>query len=140
MIDPFAAGWHPRSANKEKEVTVKMNEKNGAANLFGAGERGFTFPLPSSVTGHNTRGQEFAEETVLSYIDHQGASFFLKNAVPIGARLRLVVDLPEKLSQDKSLKLVIKGRVVQAEDLRDVAGGQKITIHFDSKYIIKPED
>ncbi len=55
-------------------------------------------------------------------------------------RLRLVVDLPEKLSQDKSLKLVIKGRVSRVEALRDAANGQKVTIHFDSKYIIKPED
>ncbi|MBM3311547.1 MAG: PilZ domain-containing protein [Candidatus Aminicenantes bacterium] len=107
---------------------------------LGAGERGFNFPLPTLVEGHNARGLEFREDTVLSYINRQGASFYLKNPVHIGTRLRLVIDLPEKLSQDKTLKLVIRGRVARVESLREAANGQRVLIHFDSKYIIKPED
>jgi hypothetical protein len=119
---------------------MAMTDSVDDLGLFGPLERGFTFSLPSSVTGHNARSQEFTEDTILSYISHQGASFYLKNPVNIGLRLRLVVDLPEKLSQDKSLKLVIKGRVARVEALRDSGNGQRVTIHFDSKYIIKPED
>ena len=102
-------------------------------------ERGFTFPLPTQVDGINARGQDFSEGTILTYINHQGSSFYLKNPVHIGTRLRLVVDLPEKLSEDKNLKLVIKGKVALIEALREHGPGQKVSVHFDSKYIIKPE-
>ena len=102
-------------------------------------ERGFTFPLPTQVDGMNARGQDFSEGTVLSFISHQGSAFYLKNPVHIGTRLRLVIDLPEKLSEDGSLKLVIKGRVSLVEALRERGPTQRVTIHFDSKYIIKPD-
>lgn len=119
-------------------MTMKVSINEGE--LLGYRDRGFTFPLPTLVAGHNARGQEFTEDTVLSYINHQGSSFYLKNPVTIGMRLRLAIDLPEKLSQDKALKLVIKGRVARVEALHDAYGGQKVQIHFDSRYIIKPED
>ena len=102
-------------------------------------ERGFTFPLPTQVEGVNARGQDFSEGTILTYINHQVSSFYLKNSVHIGTRLRLVIDLPEKLSDDKNLKLVIKGKVGMIEALREHGPGQRVTVHFDSKYIIKPD-
>ena len=104
-----------------------------------SGERGFTFPLPTQVEGVNARGQDFSEGTILTYINHQGSSFYLKNPVHIGTRLRLIIDLPEKLSEDKNLKLVIKGKVGLIEGLREHGPGQRVTVHFDSKYIIKPD-
>ena len=101
---------------------------------------GFTFPLPTSVQGVNARGRDFAEETVLSYISHELSSFILKNPIQIGTRLRMVIDLPEKLSlDDKDLKLVLKGRVEKVEIQRDRAASQKVTVKFDGKYIIKPD-
>ena len=101
---------------------------------------GFTFPLPTSVQGVNARGGEFAEDTVLSYISHEMSSFILKNPIQIGARLRMVIDLPEKLSlDDKDLKLVLKGCVEKVEIQRDRAASQKVTVKFDGKYIIKAD-
>jgi hypothetical protein len=88
----------------------------------------------------NARGREFAEDTVLSYISHELSLFILKNPIQIGARLRMVIDLPEKLSlDDKDLKLVLKGRVEKVEIQRDRAASQKVTVRFDGKYIIKPD-
>jgi len=112
----------------------------GHVDVLGSKDEGFTFPLPTVVAGLNARGKEFSEETILSYISHQGSSFYLKNPVNIGSRLRLEIDLPEKLSEDKNLKLVIKGKVALVELINDHNSGQRITIRFDSKYIIKPED
>jgi len=106
---------------------------------LGAAERGFTFPLPTQVDGVNARGQDFSEGTILTYINHQGSSFYLKNPIHVGTRLRLVIDLPEKLSEDRNLKLVIKGKVALVEAYREHAVGQRVTVHFDSKYIIKPD-
>jgi hypothetical protein len=103
-------------------------------------DTGFTFPLPTVVEGLNARGKEFAEDTVLSSINAEGSSFILRNSIQIGTRLRLVIDLPEKLSNnDTALKLVIKGRVTKIETFRERTSAQKVWINFDSKYIIKPE-
>jgi len=104
------------------------------------GEPGFTFPLPTRVQGVNARGQEFTEETVLSSINHHGSTFFLKSRVNVGERLRLVIDLPEKLAAGSELKLVIKGKVTQIEAADPLATAQKVVVVFDSKYIIKPDD
>jgi len=102
-------------------------------------DQGFTFPLPTRVEGVNSQGKGFTEGTVLTYIDHEGSSFFIKNSVAIDARLKLIIDLPEKLAQDKTLKMIIKGKVTQIEADRDRLSRQKVTIKFDSKYIIKAE-
>ncbi len=117
---------------------MKNWPEDGSSPLTG-GERGFSFPLPTRVEGTNARGAAFAEDTVLAFINHQGSTFSLKNAVAVGTRLKLIIDLPEKLAEDKSLKLAIKGRVVMVEMKRNPAAGQKITVHFDSRYIIKPD-
>jgi hypothetical protein len=109
------------------------------ASALTEGERGFSFPLPTQVEGLNAKGLEFSEGTVLTFINHQGSTFSLKSPVAIGTRLKLVIDLPEKLAEDKSLKLAIKGRVVMVEMKRNPAAGQKVTVHFDSRYIIKPD-
>ena len=105
----------------------------------GGRDPGFTFPLPTQVEGLNARGKEFAEDTVLTYISHEGSTFYLKNPVNIGMRLKLIIDLPEKLTKDKSLKMVIKGKVTHVQADRDRLIRQKVTIKFDSKYIIRPD-
>ncbi len=113
---------------------------SGELDLLGPRERGFTFPLPTVVEGQTLQGKDFQESTVLSFISDQGSTFYLRNTVKIGTRLRLVVDLPEKLASDRDLKLVIKGRVVQLDYLRSGNPGQKVTVRFDSRYIIRPEE
>ncbi len=111
----------------------------GDLGAFGDSGPGFTFPLPTRVEGLSARGQEFREDTVLSSINHHGSTFFLKNRVNVGERLRLVIDLPEKLSAGAELKLVIRGKVTQVEAADPKATAQKVSIIFDSKYIIRPD-
>jgi len=124
----------------EKEAHMVKQSYLDAGESGGGRDPGFTFPLPTTVQGVNARGREFNEDTVLSYISHELSSFILKNPVQVGARLRLEVDLPEKLSlEDKDLKLVLKGRVDKVEIQRDRAASQKITLKLDGKYIIKAE-
>lgn len=106
----------------------------------GSKEQGFSFPLPTQVDGTNAQGKEFSEATVLTFISHQGSSFPLKNPVTIGSRVKLSIDLPEKLSESKNLKLVIKGTVISVKINNERRPSQLVSIGFDSKYIIKPED
>ncbi len=41
-------------------------------------EKGFNLSLPTRVEGHDTEGNFFDEKTSLSYISHQGSSFWLR--------------------------------------------------------------
>jgi hypothetical protein len=145
VIDRSAPRPYPEPEAKEKEFEEKeaLMQKQSFLDPGEAGggqDPGFSFPLPMSVQGVNAHGREFSEETVLSFISHEISSFILRNPILVGIRLRLIIDLPEKLSlEDKDLKLVIKGHVEKVEPLRDRAASQKITLKFDGKYIIKPE-
>jgi len=102
-------------------------------------EQGFTFPLPTVVEGLDESGQGFREATILSFINHQGSAFRLKSPVSIGTKVKLIIDLPKKLSEDQNLKLAIKGRVVaiELEERQNVK--KKISVKFESRYIITPE-
>ncbi|MFQ6107981.1 MAG: PilZ domain-containing protein [Candidatus Aminicenantales bacterium] len=103
-------------------------------------EKGFELPLPCRVEGEDASGNRFKEKTTLSFISHQGSSFWLAQPVSIGSELRLVIDLPPALSEDKNLKLIIKGKVAFVEATNGKDSKQRISLHFDNKYIIKEED
>jgi len=102
-------------------------------------EHGFTFPLPTVVEGIDAAGASFQEETTLSYISHQRSTFPLRSGVALGTKLKLIIDLPKKLAEDKNLKLALKGKVVSIEMGNRQVSKKTITIKFDSKYIIAPD-
>ena len=102
-------------------------------------EEGFNIPLPMIVEGLDIAGNHFTENSQLNYISHHGSSFWLQTPVMEGADLKLTIDLPMNLSQEKDLKLIIRGKIVfieapKAEELR-----QRISLKFENKYIIQPE-
>lgn len=99
-------------------------------------EQGFKLPLPTIVEWTDESGKEYKEETVLNYISHTGSSFWLKTPVSMGTNLRLSIALPEKLSDHKNLKLIIKGKVVFIESEKDEDDNRRITLRFENKYII----
>jgi len=104
-----------------------------------SGEHGFTFPLPTLVEGLDLAGASFQEETTLTYISHQRSTFPLKCEVTLGTRLKLIINLPKKLSEDKNLKLALKGKVVSIEMGSRHTAKKNITIKFETKYIIAPD-
>lgn len=103
-------------------------------------ERGFTLSLPTRVEGYDPTGKFFEEQTTLSYINHQGSSFWLKRSTSIGSDLKLIIDLPPKLSEDLDLKLIIKGKVIFIEAATDQSFQQRVSVKFENKYIIKDEE
>jgi len=102
-------------------------------------EHGFKLALPMTVQGRDPSGRDFEEETVLDYMSHSRASFVLKNAVIRESQLRLVISLPPKLSEDRDLKLIIRGRVTFLERHRGGDASQRISLALESRYVIKPE-
>jgi hypothetical protein len=115
--------------------------KPGLDEIYGgtSREHGFTFPLPTLVEGIDAAGASFREQTTLSYISHQRSTFALKSGVTLGTKLKLVIDLPKKLAEDKNLKLALKGKVVSIEMGSRQAAKKTITLKFESKYIIAPD-
>ena len=100
-------------------------------------EAGFNLPLPTIVEGIDALGNNFQEKTVLSYISNSGSSFWLKTEVSSGIELRLTVDLPSKLADDKDLKLVIKGKVIFLEASKKETYKSRVSLKFNNKYIIE---
>jgi len=106
---------------------------------LGYGEYGFSIPLNSQIHGKDTQGKDFDEKTVLTYISHNGSSFWMANSVAEGSELKLIIDLPSKLSDKKNLKLIIKGRVVFVEAPKNEDPRHRVSLKFENKYIIDDE-
>ena len=102
-------------------------------------ERGFKLALPMTVQGRDPAGRDFEEETVLDYMSHSHASFILKNVVIRESQLKLIIGLPPKLSEDRDLKLIIRGRVAFLERRREGEASQRISLALESRFVIKPE-
>ena len=100
----------------------------------------FNLPLPTVVEGRDATGRSFQEKTVLFYISHHGASFNLGRAVTLGAKLKLIIDLPPSLSEDQNLKLVINGRVALVEASRSQNPRHRVSLRFENKYFIKADE
>lgn len=62
------------------------------------------------------------------------------NSIAVGSELKLIIDLPTNLSEEKNLKLIIKGRVAFVESTNGKSAKERISLQFDSKYIIKEND
>ena len=99
-------------------------------------EEGFDMPLPTGVEGVTASGDSFTEKTVLSYISQNGSSFWLTAELKMGGQLKLTVDLPSSLSEDKELKLIIKGTVIFLEVPKNQNGRHRVSLKFENKYII----
>ncbi|MBE0461259.1 MAG: PilZ domain-containing protein, partial [Candidatus Aminicenantes bacterium] len=66
-------------------------------------EDGFNVTLPMLVEGNEVFGKKFKEKTFLLYISNYGASFWLKTSVSLGSELKIIINLPPKLAEDKNL-------------------------------------
>jgi len=102
-------------------------------------ERGFKFSLPMIVEGPDPAGTFFHEETTLAFMSHQGALFPLSNPVALGSRLKLAIALPPKLGEGQSLKLVVKGTIVDINASDGNAERPQVALRLESRYIIQAD-
>ncbi|MGB4704657.1 MAG: PilZ domain-containing protein [Candidatus Saccharicenans sp.] len=118
-----------------------MNIRNRKSRIPGKEEikgetREFSLPLPMTVSGLDARGREFREVSSLSTISCERASFMLRTPVERKTVLKLVIDLPPKLSEGQPLALVIKGRVTDSEPVAGNRELHRVTLELDSRYFI----
>jgi hypothetical protein len=139
VIDRPDWAWHFRLSTKEKEADMLSKLSSSP---FGKTERKdqiFNLPLPTVVEGRDAAGRQFQEKTVLYYISHKGASFNLTNLVVLGSKLKLFIDLPSAMAEDKNLKLVINGKVALVEANHSSSLKQRVSLRFENKYFIKED-
>lgn len=99
----------------------------------------FNLPLPTLVEGLDARGKAFQEKTVLFYISHHGASFNLDRPVILGSKLKLSIDLPPSLAEDRNLRLIINGRIALVEANSSHPSRQRVSLRFENRYFIKTD-
>ncbi len=104
-----------------------------------AKHQGFKLPLPMMVEGPDSMGSFFREETTLSHMSHMGALFALHSPVSLGTRLKLVIRLPNKLGEGKSLKLVVKGNIASVDPEENGNGPRQVSLRLENRYFIEPE-
>jgi hypothetical protein len=102
-------------------------------------ERGFKLSLPMSVEGPDPNGTFFHEETLLTFMSHQGALFPLTSPVALGSRLKLAITLPPKLGEGRSLTLVVKGTIVDVDAGDGDGTSPQVAIRLESRYIIQAD-
>ncbi len=102
-------------------------------------ERGFKLALPMSVEGPDPSGAFFREDTTLTFMSHQGALFPLGNPVALGSRLKLSIALPPKLGEGRTLTLVVKGTIVDVDNIDGDGQAPQVALRLESRYIIQAD-
>jgi c-di-GMP-binding flagellar brake protein YcgR len=99
----------------------------------------FDFPLDTLIEGSLADGGKFKEETLLENISSGGAYFTLDSGVVVGSKLNLFIELPEKLSDGKRLKMRIGGITVRLEKPDKKSKRQGVAVRFsDDMFQIVP--
>ena len=122
-----------------KKKTAALNEAEvGGKNTC---PKEFAMSLPLQVSGLDSSGHEFSEESHLASISSEEAVFFLKAEVDRQSSLRLVIPLPPKLADGQPLNLVLRGTVMQAVQSA-LAGvqGHRVRLKLESRYFIGAEE
>jgi hypothetical protein len=94
----------------------------------------FGLPLPAQIEGRIPRGEAFKETTVLVDISSGGARFGLHAPIVVGAKLKIVVDVPPKAADGKKVKLTLRGTAVRLEKPARGSAQQIIAVRFSQRF------
>lgn len=99
-------------------------------------EKSFELTLSTLVSNVDIFRKEFQEQTTLAAISSQEATFWLNTKVTLWSKLGLSIEIPQTLTLEKPLKLLISGTVIEIKG--STYGDKKhlISIRLDKKYKI----
>jgi hypothetical protein len=104
--------------------------------MQGSGSRNRALVMRSGADSEMTSGLSGAEVDIIRQAP--GLARNGQNALA-SAEIYVIIDLPKKLSDDRNLKLALKGKVVSIEMGSRQTAKKNITVRFESKYIIAPD-
>ena len=129
----------PSSKKTPKKIAIK--EKSQSNTKFNRREEWrFELPLSVLVEGKISREKKFKEETILQNISSGGAYFCLDSGVTVGSKLNLVIEVPDKLTEGKKVKLSLGGLTVRLEKPTQKGKKQGIALRFSKKFEFITED
>jgi hypothetical protein len=91
-------------------------------------------PLATIIEGRLPGGEKFTEATTLRNISATGAYFCLDSGVIVGSRLNLMIDIPEKLTGGKKVKLNLGGITVRLEQPDQKGKRQGVALRFSKDF------
>lgn len=129
------------SSSKKTPKKIAIKEKSQSNTKFNRREEWrFELPLSVLVEGKISRGKKFKEETILQNISSGGAYFCLDSGVTVGSKLKLVIEVPDKLTEGKKVKLSLGGLTVRLEKPTQKGKKQGIALRFSKKFEFITED
>ena len=94
----------------------------------------FELPLPTLIEGKLPRGEKFKEQTLLENISSGGAYFTLDSGLVVGSKLNIIIDLPEKLAEERPVKIQLGGVTVRLEEIGKTGKKQGVAVRFHKNY------
>ena len=129
------------SSSKKTPKKIAIKDKSQSNTKFNRREEWrFELPLSVLVEGKISRGKKFKEETILQNISSGGAYFCLDSGVTVGSKLNLVIEVPDKLTEGKKVKLSLGGLTVRLEKPTQKGKKQGIALRFSKKFEFITED
>lgn len=118
-----------KKAKKETKKTLPSGPKANRRR-----EWRLELPLPTTIEGNLPHGEKFQEMTTIENISSTGAYFCLDSGVIVGSKLNLMIEIPEKLSEGKKIKLNLGGITVRLEEPDKKGKKQGVAIRFDKDF------
>jgi c-di-GMP-binding flagellar brake protein YcgR len=119
----------PKKKAKKIPKDLKINRRR---------EWRFDLPLRTVIEGKLPQGDKFHEETKLQNISSGGAYFCLDSGVAVGSKLNLMIELPDKLTDGKKMRLWIGGITVRLEKAGTKAKRQGVAVRFSDDFKVHP--
>jgi len=119
----------PKKKVKKMPKDLKINRRR---------EWRFDLPLKTVIEGKLPQGDKFHEVTELQNISSGGAFFCLDSGVVVGSKLNLMIELPDKLTDGKKMRLWIGGITVRLEKPDSKAKRQGVAVRFSNEFKVLP--
>jgi c-di-GMP-binding flagellar brake protein YcgR len=119
----------PKKKAKKFPKDLKINRRR---------EWRFDLPLKTVIEGKLPEGDKFHEETELQNISSGGAYFCLDSGVVVGSKLNLMIELPDKLTDGKKMRLWIGGITVRLERPNVKSRKQGVAVRFSDDFKVLP--
>jgi len=119
---PQSSAEEPAAANRRREWRLDL-------------------PLPTVIEGKLPHGEKFQEQTQLENISSGGAYFTLESGVVVGSKLNIIIDLPDRLTEGRPVKLQLGGVTVRLEEIgrKGKKQGVAVRFHKDFKFVTEPK-
>ncbi len=119
------------SSKKDVNKKAKIKEKPKTPVLVNRRrEWRFELPLTAEIEGQLPAGQKFKKKTVIENISSTGAYFSLDSKPVVGSKVMLAINLPDKLTEGKKVKLVLEGTIIRLEKKQDNSRKLGVAVRF----------